>query len=39
LLAHPEQIRHSAEKNYELARQHFSFQVLENKLASILASF
>ncbi len=39
LLADPEETQRRAEKNYELARQHFSFQTLEQKLRDILASF
>ena len=39
LLADPEEARRRAEKNYEIAREHFSFRVLEEKLTEILASF
>lgn len=39
LLADPAETNHMVEKNYELARQHFSFQILEDKLKTVLASF
>jgi glycosyltransferase involved in cell wall biosynthesis len=39
LLADPAEAQRRAEKNYELARQHFSFQVLEKKLRELLDTF
>jgi glycosyltransferase involved in cell wall biosynthesis len=39
LLADPEQVAVIAEKNYAIAREHFSLEVLERKLKEVLASF
>ncbi len=39
LLAKPAEVQRRAEVNYELARQHFSFQMLEKKLRDLFASF
>ncbi len=39
LLKDPAEVARRAEKNYEIARQHFSFQVLEAKLNEVLSSF
>ncbi len=39
LLKDPAEVARRAEKNYEIARQHFSFQVLEAKLNDVLSSF
>ncbi len=39
LLRDPEQVRTMTEKNYAIAREHFSFEVLEQKLRELLASF
>ncbi|HHB90112.1 MAG TPA: glycosyltransferase family 1 protein, partial [Anaerolineae bacterium] len=39
LLRDPAEVARRAEKNYELARQHFSFSTLEKKLRAILADF
>lgn len=39
LLVNPEQVRFMTEKNYALAQEHFSLEVLEKKLKDILASF
>lgn len=39
LLNDQSQVREMAEKNYQLGKQYFSFQVLEEKLKQILANF
>ncbi len=39
LLADPDRVRAMAEKNYAIAREHFSLEVLERKLKELLASF
>ncbi len=39
LLKEPEQVKAMAEKNYALAQEHFSFEVLEKKLQAILDNF
>jgi mannosylglucosylglycerate synthase len=39
LLGNPDRIAEIAEKNYELARKYFSYEVLEKKLLSIIHSF
>jgi glycosyltransferase involved in cell wall biosynthesis len=39
LLSDSAEIQRRAEKNYEIAREHFSYSVLENKLNQVLASF
>ena len=39
LLADSDEIHRRSEKNYELARTHFSFQTLESKLNDVLTSF
>lgn len=39
LLNNPEQVKVMAEKNYALAQEHFSFEVLEKKLREIIANF
>jgi glycosyltransferase involved in cell wall biosynthesis len=39
LLNNPEQIKAMTEKNYALAREHFSLEVLEKKLSEIIANF
>ncbi len=39
LLAKPDVVRMMTEKNFEIARQHFSLEVLEEKLRQVLASF
>jgi glycosyltransferase involved in cell wall biosynthesis len=39
LLNDPEQVRVMAEKNYAIAQEHFSLEVLERKLKELLASF
>ncbi len=38
-LQDPERRRAAAERNYEIAREHFSFEVLEQKLRELLAVF
>ncbi len=39
LLNDPDQVKAMTEKNYEIAQEHFSYKVLEQKLAEILANF
>ena len=39
LLHDPEQVKVMTEKNYALAQEHFSFEVLERKLGEVLAAF
>lgn len=39
LLSDPAEAQRRAERNYELARQHFSYQVLEAKLQEVLDTF
>ncbi|MCB0192202.1 MAG: glycosyltransferase family 4 protein [Anaerolineae bacterium] len=39
LLADPEQVQEMAKKNYALAQEYFSFEVLEKKLRAILSNF
>ena len=39
LLNNPDQVKAIAEKNYAIAREHFSFEVLERKLKEVIASF
>jgi hypothetical protein len=37
ILLNPEQAQEWAEENYQLAKRHFSFTVLERRLQSVLA--
>jgi glycosyltransferase involved in cell wall biosynthesis len=39
LLADQEQVRAMTEKNYAIAQEHFSFEVLDRKLREVLATF
>jgi glycosyltransferase involved in cell wall biosynthesis len=39
LLDDPEQVREMVEKNYAIAQEHFSFEVLERKLKELMADF
>ena len=39
LLNEPDRVREMAEKNYQLAQDHFSLEILENKLKELLSSF
>lgn len=39
LLNAPDEVRRITEKNYQLAQEHFSLQVLETKLKDLLSSF
>ncbi|MCB0211216.1 MAG: glycosyltransferase family 4 protein, partial [Anaerolineae bacterium] len=39
LLADPEQVKEMAKKNYALAQEYFSYEVLEKKLRTILSNF
>lgn len=39
LLNDPERVHRMTEKNYEIARQNFSFEVLEKKIRELLANF
>ncbi|MCB0162730.1 MAG: glycosyltransferase family 4 protein [Anaerolineae bacterium] len=39
LLADPDQVQAMARKNYELASEHFSYEVLEKKLRAVLDNF
>ena len=39
LLKDPDRIHEMAEKNYRIAQEHFSFEVLEKQLAALIASF
>lgn len=39
LLHNPEQVKAMTEKNYALAQEHFSLEVLERKLGEVLATF
>jgi glycosyltransferase involved in cell wall biosynthesis len=39
LLNDPERVKAMAEKNYELARAHFSLEILERKVNEVLANF
>jgi glycosyltransferase involved in cell wall biosynthesis len=39
VLRDPEQVKTMTEKNYALAQEHFSFEVLERKLGEVLATF
>jgi mannosylglucosylglycerate synthase len=39
LLNDPERVRQMTEKNYEIANEHFSFKVLEEKLRELIANF
>jgi mannosylglucosylglycerate synthase len=38
LLQNPDQVREMAETNYTIAREHFSYQVLEDRLEGLLAN-
>ena len=39
LLNDPERVRQMTEKNYEIAHEHFSFKVLEDRLRELIANF
>ncbi len=39
LLSNPDYVREITEHNYEIAREYFSFEVLEHKLRDLLATF
>lgn len=39
LLSNPDHVQEMVKKNYELAQEHFSLEVLEKKLADIIANF
>jgi mannosylglucosylglycerate synthase len=39
LLNDPERVRQMTEKNYEIAHEHFSFKVLEERLRELIANF
>ena len=39
LLGEPDQIEAMAEKNYALAQEHFSFEVLGKKLKEVISNF
>ena len=39
LLHDPETVKRMTEKNYEIARQHFSYETLRDKLQEVLDSF
>ncbi len=39
LMSDPEQAKILAEKNYEIAQEHFSYEVLERKLGEVIAQF
>ena len=39
LFLEPEKLSHAADKNYELGKRHFSYEVLERKLLPLIESF
>ena len=39
LLDDPEQVQTMVEKNYAIAQEHFSLEVLESKLKELIADF
>ncbi|MGB3701190.1 MAG: hypothetical protein WA997_07970, partial [Anaerolineales bacterium] len=39
LLGSPDKVREITEKNFQLAKEHFSIEVLENKIKDLIANF